>query len=94
MINNSNNNDLMNYESQQFELLDILNIISFGLQIMNLGENLTQGDKQDLMHEVDNRTEKVLKEIHKHLEVQDQKIDKILSKLEALEENEKENRNF
>ena len=31
MINNSSNNDLMNYESQQFELLDILNIISFGL---------------------------------------------------------------
>ena len=94
MINNSSNNDLMNYESQQFELLDILNIISFGLQIMNLGENLTQGDKQDLMHEVDNRTEKVLKEIHKHLEVQDYKLDKILSKLEALEEDEKENRNF
>ena len=61
---------------------------------MNLGENLTQGDKQDLMHEVDNRTEKVLKEIHKHLEVQDYKLDKILSKLEALEEDEKENRNF
>lgn len=46
------------------------------------------------MHEVDNRTEKVLKEIHKHLEVQDYKLDKILSKLEALEEDEKENRNF
>lgn len=61
---------------------------------MNLGENLTQGDKQDLMYEVDNRTEKILNEINEHLKIQDYKLDKILSKLEALEEDEKENRNF
>ena len=87
-------NNLINQESQQFELLDILNIISFYIQIRNLGANLTRADKQDLMYEVDNRTEKILNEIHKHLEVQDYKLDKILSKLEALEEDEKENRNF
>ena len=87
-------NNLINHESQQFELLDILNIISFYIQIRNLGANLTRADKQDLMHEVDNRTEKVLNEINEHLKIQDYKLDKILSKLEALEENEKENRNF
>lgn len=87
-------NNLINQESQQLELLDILNIISFYIQIRNLGANLTRAVKQDLMYEVDNRTEKILNEINEHLEVQDQKIDKILSKLEALEENEKENRNF
>ena len=87
-------NNLMNQESQQFELLDILNIISFYIQIRNLGANLTRADKQDLMYEVDNRTEKILNEINEHLKIQDYKLDKILSKLEVLEEDEKENRNF
>ena len=87
-------NNLINQESQQFELLDILNIISFYIQIRNLGANLTRADKQDLMYEVDNRTEKILNEINEHLKIQDYKLDKILSKLEALEEDEKENRNF
>lgn len=87
-------NNLINQESQQFELLDILNIISFYIQIRNLGANLTRADKQDLMYEVDNRTEKILNEINEHLKIQDYKLDKILSKLEALEEDEEENRNF
>ena len=86
--------NLINKESQQLELLDILNIISFYIQIRNLGANLTRADKQDLMYEVDNRTEKILNEINEHLKIQDYKLDKILSKLEALEEDEKENRNF
>ena len=86
-------NNLINQESQQLELLDILNIISFYIQIRNLGANLTRADKQDLMYEVDNRTEKILNEINEHLKIQDYKLDKILSKLEVLE-NEKENRNF
>ena len=84
-------NNLINQESQQLELLDILNIISFYIQIRNLGANLTRADKQDLMYEVDNRTEKILNEINEHLKIQDYKLDKILSKLEALEEDEKEN---
>ena len=87
-------NNLINQESQQLELLDILNIISFYIQIRNLGANLTRADKQDLMYEVDNKTEKILNEINEHLKIQDYKLDKILSKLEALEEDEKENRNF
>lgn len=87
-------NNLINHESQQLELLDILNIISFYIQIRNLGANLTRADKQDLIYEVDNRTEKILNEINEHLKIQDYKLDKILSKLEVLEENEKENRNF
>lgn len=87
-------NNLINQESQQFELLDILNIISFYIQIKNLGANLTRADKQDLMHKVDNRTKKILNKINEHLKIQDYKLDKILSKLEALEEDEKENRNF
>lgn len=59
----------MNYnESQQFELLDMITLISFFLQVMNLNENLTQTDKQDLMHEVDNRTNVLLNQIHQHLE--------------------------
>ena len=44
---------------------------------MNLQENLTQGDKQDLMDNIDKKTKNLLDQIHKHLENQDKKLDKI-----------------
>ena len=44
---------------------------------MNLQENLTQGDKQDLMDNIDKKTKNLLDQIHEHLENQDKKLDKI-----------------
>lgn len=44
---------------------------------MNLQENLTQGDKQDLMDNIDKKTKSLLDQIHEHLENQDKKLDKI-----------------
>ena len=69
-------------ERNQLDLMDILNVLSFYIGLLNLQENLTQSDKQDLMHEFDTQTATILKEIHKHLEVQDNKIDYILKRLE------------
>ena len=71
-------------ERNQLYLMDILNVLSFYIGLLNLQENLTQGDKQDLMHEFDTQTTTILKEIHKHLEVQDNKIDDILKRLEEM----------
>lgn len=68
----------------QFTFLDIVSLISFFIGLENLNENLTQGDKQDLMSELSNKAEILLKEIHAHLESQDDKIDLILKKLEEL----------
>ena len=70
--------------NEQLSYLDVLNIMSFVIGLMNLDENLTQGDKQDLMDDFDKKTDTLLQEIHKHLENQDKKIDSIIERLEAL----------
>lgn len=69
---------------QQLSLLDLLNILSFVIGLLNFNENLTQGDKQDLMKELDSKTSLMLDEIHQHLQKQDVEIKTILKKLEAL----------
>ena len=71
-------------QNQQFSYLDLINIMSFVIGIMNLDENLTQGDKQDLMDDFDKKADTLLQEIHGHLESQDKKIDSIIQKLEVL----------
>lgn len=65
----------------EFTFLDILNMMSFLIGTMNLQENLTQGDKQDLMKKFSEKADDLLKEIHQHLQEQDNKIDKILEEL-------------
>lgn len=67
--------------NKQLDFLDTLNIMSFVIGLMNLDENMTQGDKQELMQELSNKAELLLNEIHSHLKEQDKKIDKILAKL-------------
>jgi hypothetical protein len=49
--------------------------------MMNLNENLTQGDKQDLLQTFSTKADELLKEIHSHLKEQDDKIDKILEEI-------------
>ena len=71
-------------ERNQLDLMDILNVLSFYIGLLNLQENLTQGDKQDLIRQFDTQTATILKELHKHLEVQDNKIDYILKRLEEM----------
>lgn len=71
----------MNIDRNQLSFLDLINVASFCIGLMNLDENLTQGDKQDLMQRFNDQTEIVLKEIHQHLQEQDQKIDLILARI-------------
>ena len=68
-------------ENGQLTFLDFITLISFWVGLINLEENMTQGDKQDLMKKFDEQTEVVLGQIHTHLEDQDKKIDQILSLL-------------
>lgn len=55
--------------------------MSFLIGVANYDENLTQGDKQDLLHEVDEATEQAIQKVREHLAEQDKKIDKILEML-------------
>jgi len=65
-------------ENGEFTFIDIVAIASFLVSLQNLDENLTQNDKQDLQNELAEQLNKVVTEIHQHLEEQDNKIDKIL----------------
>lgn len=65
----------------QLQFLDLLSIASFCIGLMNLDENITQGDMQDLQQQFDTQTHNVLDEIHQHLEIQDAKLEEILERL-------------
>lgn len=66
----------MNYQSNDFDIL--INRISLLLGILNLQENLTQSDKQDIVDNFNEKTEELMSKINAHLQLQDQKIDRIL----------------
>ena len=69
----------------QFTFLDIVALLSFGIGIVNLDENLSQTDVQEQTRDLDARftaaTKTALAEIHEHLQEQDRKIDMILEVL-------------
>lgn len=67
--------------NKQLSFLDIINLMSFCIGLMNLDENLGQGDKQELLEEFSRKADVLLQEIHGHLTAQDKKIDKILEEL-------------
>lgn len=64
--------------NNQLTFLDAISVMSFCISLMNLNENLSQGDKQDLQNDLAEKMEIILQEMHSHLEKQDIKIDKIL----------------
>lgn len=59
----------------------IVETISLVLGIMNLQENLTQSDKQDIVDNFNQRTKELLSSIDAHLQIQDEKLDKIYNLL-------------
>lgn len=55
-------------------ILDAMSTIPFLIGVMNLTENISQTDVQNLV-------ENAINDVHNHLLEQDKKIDKILKKL-------------
>ena len=76
--------------NQQLNFIDTLSVASFVIGLMNLNENLTQNDKQDLMKELNNKSDLLLKEVHQHLESQDKKIDMILQELKKINDSRRD----
>ena len=60
-------------DSKQFELLDLLTVLSFVLQVENQGNIIGLGDVQ-------NEVNRAINEIHAHLEEQDRKLELLLRK--------------
>lgn len=68
--------------NKQFSALDILSFISFLIGLKNYEQNVTQNDIQDTV-------QSAVSSIQKHLQMQDEKIDFIIKKMEGFEVNEK-----
>ena len=68
-------------DNGEFTFLDIISIISFCVGLQNLDLNLQQEDLDNQTQELDARLRAVVDDIHKHLQEQDLKIDKILEVL-------------
>lgn len=69
-------------ENGEFTFLDNISMISFFIGLLNLEENLTQGDKQELEERFNSKMDTLLNEIHSHLQSQDEKLNEILKRLE------------
>lgn len=69
----------------EFTLIDMLSILSFIIGLENLDLNVAQEDLDNQTKELDKRLREVVDNIHYHLELQDDKLTEILSRLEELE---------
>ncbi len=66
-------------EEKRWNLLDAMTFVGFFLGVANYGENISQSDLQETMGNV-------LKDVHRHLEEQDKKLNDILEMLNELRE--------
>ena len=63
------------------ELLDVITLLSFILQVQNYNENLSQNDKADLMHALDHKINDLLERMEQDIKDQNEKLDEILERL-------------
>ena len=75
-------------ENRRFnqDFMDLLALLSFVIGIFNYEENLSQSDKDDLMRELDEKTNDMLTKIEDDLEEQNEMLREILKRLESLDE--------
>ena len=65
---------MLNPQQNNLSILDLITIISFVIGAANYEENVDQSTLQEIM-------QKAVNNIHNHLEIQDNKLDKILEVL-------------
>lgn len=68
----------MNGQSEQWDILDWMGVISFIISIANYNENLSQSKFQEVINSA-------VEELHTHMKSQDEKIDQILEILNGKE---------
>lgn len=68
-------------DNRKSNMFEAMTVVGFLIGLANYDENITQSDLQDMM-------KCMLKDVHEHLEEQDNKIDKILELLKEGKQNE------
>lgn len=67
--------------NNDIDFLDIITLLSFVISVENLEQNLSQNDKQDLQNDLSEKADRILSEIHTHLEKQDRLLNEIMDKI-------------
>ena len=62
----------------EWTFLDILTLMGFCIGLQNLDLNISQENLDNQTQELDRRLREVVDDIHRHLALQDEKIDRIL----------------
>lgn len=65
------------------DTLNAIAILSFLVGIANYNENLTQSDKDDIMHGLDKQTTDILNKVQDSLNEQNEMLKEILNRLEG-----------
>ena len=72
-------------DNGEWTFLDAIGIISFLIGLQNLELNIGQNDLAEQTQDIDARAkshvDKALSEIHRHLEMQDKKLDELMKKV-------------
>lgn len=63
------------------DMIGAVSYVSFLIGLMNLEENLTQGDKQDILENLNRVTSDAIARVKDHLDRQDKKLDYIMERL-------------
>ena len=63
--------------------INAIQIVSLILDVMNLKENLTQSDKDDIMNHLDQQTTDILSKVQEALEEQNEMLREILNRLKG-----------
>ena len=69
-----------------YSYIDYVNLMDLAINIRNLRSNTSQEERQKLEEHFNDKLNILLEQIHGHLQQQDAKIDKILTMLEAHED--------
>lgn len=69
-----------------YSYIDYVNLMDLAISLRNLRSNTSQEERQKLEEHFNNKLNILLEQINGHLQQQDAKIDKILTMLEARED--------
>lgn len=73
-----------NIENKSFGFLDMINILSFWIAVMNLEQNIEQSKEQDINKANEKQQKEILDNIHKQFEKQNQLLYFLEKKIDEL----------
>lgn len=73
-----------NSENRSFDFLNLINILSFWIAVMNLEQNIEQSKEQDINKSNEKQQKEILDNIHKQFEKQNQLLYSLEKKIDEL----------